>query len=104
MLSPTEYFEEHLIPATNQELLRDHDKELTLGEFYCWLGVWFIISLNLGYNSKEFFFTKRKKCIGILHLSEVLCQARGSQKSVSVLDLITIHYQAIEIDFLGSVN
>ena len=37
MLSPTEYFEEHLIQATNQELLRAHDKELTLGEFYCWL-------------------------------------------------------------------
>ena len=42
ILSPTEFFEDHLIPATNKELIRGggHEKEITLGEFYCWLGFW----------------------------------------------------------------
>jgi len=60
MLSPTEYFEEHIIPATSKELTRAHEKELTLGEFYCWLGVWFIISLNPGYIPRDFFSHKER--------------------------------------------
>ena len=60
MLSPTEYFEEHIISATNKELIRAHEKELTLGEFYCWLGVWFIISLNPGYIPRDFFSHKER--------------------------------------------
>ena len=55
MLSPTEYFEEHLIQATNKESIRAYEKEFTLGKFYCWLGVWFIMLLNPGYSPKDFY-------------------------------------------------
>ncbi len=60
MLSPTQYFEENLIQATNKELIRAHEKELNLGEFYCWLGYWFIISLNPGYHAKDFLANRKR--------------------------------------------
>lgn len=60
VLCPTKYFEEHLIPATNKELSEMHEKDLTLGEFFVWLGVWFLISLNPGYSPKDFFSTKQR--------------------------------------------
>ena len=80
MLSPTEYFEEHIIPATSKELTRAHEKELTLGEFYCWLGVWFIISLNPGYIPRDFFHIKKEIFTGILHFLVRLCLERGLPK------------------------
>ena len=74
MLSPTEYFEEHIISAKNKELIRAHEKEFTLGEFYCWLGVWFIISLNPGYMPSNFFHTKKEIFTGVVQkYQEYVC-------------------------------
>ena len=57
---PTKYFLETLLPATNEELKVQQQEELKEGEFYGWLGLWFIMQLHPGYSTKDFFSLKNR--------------------------------------------
>lgn len=60
IFSPTKFITETLIPATNEELKVQLLEEMKEGEFYGWLGLWFIIQLNPGYSTKDFFSLKNR--------------------------------------------
>ena len=52
---PTKWMEASLLPATNEELLLNGYKKTTMGELKGWLGIWMLISLHPGYQSRDFF-------------------------------------------------
>ena len=52
---PWEYFRDEVIPATNARLKQNKLKETTIGEMKVFFGLWTIISLNPGYQIREFF-------------------------------------------------
>ena len=58
ILAPTEYCIDDLFPATNKELQSRGYDTLCDGEFDCWLGIWTLMQLHPGYQSKEFFNVK----------------------------------------------
>ena len=66
IMSPTKYYEEHLLPATNIEMRMKAYDEMEVGEFYGWLGIWFLLQLHPGYQTDNFFLLDRGLSIGTL--------------------------------------
>lgn len=52
---PWDYFEVHLIPATNKSLLENTKKETNVSEIKTYFGIWFLMSLHPQYSMLEFF-------------------------------------------------
>lgn len=52
---PLQYIVDHVIPATNKELVLSNHMQLTLDEFWLWLALHMIMSLNQSYTQREFF-------------------------------------------------
>ena len=63
MLLPKVYIIDHLIPATDEELMEREYDIIKPGEFDCWLGLWFLMQLHPGYQTKDFFSVKERNMI-----------------------------------------
>ena len=55
---PYEYVRDEVIPATNNILKERDHRETTMEEMKIFLGLWTIISLNPGYNARDFFLVE----------------------------------------------
>ena len=51
---PWDYVRDHIIPATNEVLKENGDRDTSVNEFKLYLGLWIIISLNPGYVVRDF--------------------------------------------------
>ena len=58
LFAPSEYCRDHLFPATNAELQARGYDILCDEEFDFWIGIWCLIQLHPGYQSKDFFSVK----------------------------------------------
>ena len=55
---PVDYIVDEILVGTNDQL--DESEKITLGDFWCWLGLWFIMSLYPGHPYRSFFNTKSR--------------------------------------------
>ena len=58
--SPMKYYREKLLRATSDNLVAQEYKQLLEGEFLGWLGLWFLIQVNPGYQMMDFFLLKER--------------------------------------------
>ena len=63
MLLPKVYILDQLMPATNDELTSRQYEILQPGEWDCWIGLWFLMQLHLGYQTKDFFSVRERNMI-----------------------------------------
>ena len=52
---PVSYSKNHIIAGTNKELLEYNKRELTMGEFWVWQGLWVLMMSQPAYEYWEFF-------------------------------------------------
>lgn len=65
---PMHYISNHLIAGTNKELGKINAKLLKLTEFWLWLALHFVISMNPAYHRDVFFPGKNVTCTGTHHI------------------------------------